>query len=427
MFDLLADAERPVINPAFVVTNWGDAHVKVNIGEKALLQGKHFRFGHRHTLEGTDLIVWLEIESKKTVHRVYKKVMTSRIQQSMKVLYRLYPGNELFLASLACVALLCWGCASLHHHTPDSPVAPFAADAFLIVGYAPDYSMERIAPGAYERVTDVILFSAELTEDGAFPEDGIAALPVARFQEIKQEHNARVHLCFGGWGRSGGFPEMTGDAAKRKAFINALLQWCLDNGFDGVDYDWEFPANRKEHAAYSRLLVETAEAFRPHGLRTTVAIGHTQRLEQSAYDAVDAIHLMTYDMGKRHATKRDATSSMRRLVRSGAPKEKIVLGVPFYGRRMDDRDMAMAYSHIMEQYKPQADEDEAGGFYFNNIETIRRKTRYAMEEGLAGIMIWELSMDTDAKNSLLQAIDEERRGNSATSHGNRLFNTQRIK
>ena len=311
------------------------------------------------------------------------------------------------------VALLCGGCALLHHETLESHAKPLARDRFLVVGYAPDYSMERIHAGAYECVTDAILFSAELTEEGAFPAEAIAALPVAQFREIKREYKVRIHLCFGGWGRSGGFPEMTGNAVKRKAFIAALLQWCLANEFDGVDYDWEFPANREEHGAYNKLLQETAEAFRPHGLRVTVALGHTQHLDQAAYDAVDAVHLMTYDMGVRHATQRDAASSVRRLIQSGAPKEKIVLGVPFYGRKMDDRDVAMAYDSILKQFAPSPNEDEAGGFYFNNIETIRGKTRYALQEGLAGIMIWELSMDTNNETSLLKTIDAERRKHNA--------------
>ena len=67
----------------------------------------------------------------------------------------------------------------------------------------------------------------------------------------------------------------------------------------------------------------------------------------------------------------------------------------------------------LKQFTSSSDEDEAGGFYFNNIETIRRKTRHGLSEGLAGIMIWELSMDTNDNTSLLKAIDEERRKDSA--------------
>jgi hypothetical protein len=60
-----ADAEHPVINPAFVIKNWGDRDVALTLDGKEIKRGKTFRFGHRHRLEGTDLIVWIETESTK--------------------------------------------------------------------------------------------------------------------------------------------------------------------------------------------------------------------------------------------------------------------------------------------------------------------------------------------------------------------------
>jgi chitinase len=289
----------------------------------------------------------------------------------------------------------------------EAQMAPTATRPFQVVGYLPSYSLDRVSPDTHERLTDIIMFSAELTASGDFCDESTEALPISYFQQAKLGHGLRTYICFGGWGRSRGFPMMTGNAAKRESFIARLLAWCLANEFDGVDYDWEFPANADEHAAYARLLAETAASFRSRGLRVTVALGHTQTLDQAAYDAVDAIHLMTYDMGSRHATEKAAAAAALRLIRSGAAKEKIVLGVPFYGRRIDDRDVAMAYRDILEQFGPEPGTDEAGGFYFNNIETMRRKTRFSLEEGFAGIMIWELSMDVEGERSLLRAIQQE--------------------
>ncbi len=302
------------------------------------------------------------------------------------------------LAVLLCAALAGAGCAGLRRDR---------AEAFRVVGYAPDYSLERTDPAAFGRLTDAILFSVEPTPDGTFPVEALAAAPVARFQEIQRAHGVRVHLCFGGWGRSAGFAPMATDPAKRAAFIAALAQFCGEKGFDGVDYDWEFPATPGEHAAYDALLIETARALHPQGREVTVALGALQTLDPAAYAAVDRIHLMTYDMGARHATYAAATAAVRRLVRSGAPKEKICLGLPFYGRKMDHPDTAAAYADLLRDHAPAPAQDEAGGFYFNNADTLRRKTRYALEEGLAGVMIWELSMDTRDDTSLLKAITDE--------------------
>ncbi len=62
-FELPASDESPVINPAFIIKNWGEAQARLNINGKTIKPGKNFRFGHSHTLEGCDLIVWLKIES----------------------------------------------------------------------------------------------------------------------------------------------------------------------------------------------------------------------------------------------------------------------------------------------------------------------------------------------------------------------------
>lgn len=60
-----ADADHPIVNPAFVIKNWGDAAANLSIDGKPVLRGKDFRFGHRQTLDGTDLVVWLKLETDK--------------------------------------------------------------------------------------------------------------------------------------------------------------------------------------------------------------------------------------------------------------------------------------------------------------------------------------------------------------------------
>jgi hypothetical protein len=52
---------------AFVIKGWGESDVKLEIDGKEVERGKNFRFGHRNTLEGTDLIVWLKTESTQPI------------------------------------------------------------------------------------------------------------------------------------------------------------------------------------------------------------------------------------------------------------------------------------------------------------------------------------------------------------------------
>lgn len=54
--------------------------------------------------------------------------------------------------------------------------------------------------------------------------------------------------------------------------------------------------------------------------------------------------------------------------------------------------------------KPQPDADEAGGWYFNGIGTMRAKTRFAQTRKLRGVMLWELGQDSADETSLLRAV-----------------------
>jgi len=69
-----ASKESPVLNPCFVIRNWGDFEVTVTVDGKKLFSNKGFRYGLRHTLDGSDLIIWIKKESIKPMALVFKPV-----------------------------------------------------------------------------------------------------------------------------------------------------------------------------------------------------------------------------------------------------------------------------------------------------------------------------------------------------------------
>jgi chitinase len=211
-------------------------------------------------------------------------------------------------------------------------------------------------------------------------------------------------VALGGWSRSRAFGPMATDVTARGRFVQALTQFCLKNGLDGADFDWEHPTNSAEEVAYARLLVETRQAFQPHGLLVTLAVAAWQKLEADGWGAVDRVHLMAYDHEGRHSTFEQARADVDSLAGQGVPRSKICLGVPFYGREIAKPDHAVAYADIVRQYRPGPEVDEAGGIYFNGVGTMQRKARYAVENHLGGLMIWELGQDTHDDTSLLEAI-----------------------
>ena len=64
---LAADRDSPVLNPGFVLRNWGQAEASLKINGRKTEQGKDFRVGHYHRLEGSDLIVWIRAQSSEPV------------------------------------------------------------------------------------------------------------------------------------------------------------------------------------------------------------------------------------------------------------------------------------------------------------------------------------------------------------------------
>jgi len=63
-----ASEDSPVVNPAFVIKNWGDADVALEINGKTIPHGKNFRFGHPRTVKDKDLVVWVRTESTTPVN-----------------------------------------------------------------------------------------------------------------------------------------------------------------------------------------------------------------------------------------------------------------------------------------------------------------------------------------------------------------------
>jgi hypothetical protein len=66
-FALMASEESPLVNPAFVVKDWGEGGAKLEIDGESVRRGRDFRLGHRHRLEGSDLVVWIKKELTKPI------------------------------------------------------------------------------------------------------------------------------------------------------------------------------------------------------------------------------------------------------------------------------------------------------------------------------------------------------------------------
>jgi chitinase len=185
-----------------------------------------------------------------------------------------------------------------------------------------------------------------------------------RFTGLKQRNPQLVAiLAIGGWNEGSlKYSQMASDPAKRAKFTQSVVDFLLKLGFDGLDLDWEYPANRggvpEDTENFVRLIGELKAAFTPHGLLLTAAVSCGKGTIDSAYNVpevsriLDQIHLMCYDF---HGAWEDFTGHNSPLygnaqiddgesfyfntdfavnywIDLGADPSKLILGMPLYGR-----------------------------------------------------------------------------------------------
>ncbi|XP_026480053.1 probable chitinase 2 [Ctenocephalides felis] len=164
----------------------------------------------------------------------------------------------------------------------------------------------------------------------------------------------KVSLAVGGWTEgSENYSKMAADPDRRRRFIHSALEFIKKYNFDGLDLDWEFPGKRggapEDKRNFVLLVKELREEFDKRGYILTAALGASRETIDLAYDIkqlkglLDFFHLMCYDyhgawdgrVGGNAPIKGGDLSietTVDYLLQLGAPPEKLVLGIPFYGR-----------------------------------------------------------------------------------------------
>lgn len=298
---------------------------------------------------------------------------------------------------------------------------------------------------------------------------------------LKQAHpHLKTLISVGGWTWSAKFSDVALTPASRATFATSCVDFMIEHGFDGIDIDWEYPVGGglpsnvtrpEDKQNYTLLLQELRSRLDARGasdgrsylLTIAAPAGPSTIANMPASDMhahLDWINLMTYDfhggwspMTNFHAplaasstdpspdpATRDhlnVQSAVQAYRNAGVPADKLVVGVPFYGRGwasvapqgnglyqsfsglpqgtweagvFDYHDLA---AHYVPTYtRTWHDEARVPWLYdagsgimisYEDPESIGHKTAYVRSEGLGGVMFWELSGDTSG-NDLLHAI-----------------------
>lgn len=238
------------------------------------------------------------------------------------------------------------------------------------------------------------------------------------------------------------FSAVAADPKTRQRFVNSSVNFLKTHSFDGLDVDWELPYS-KDADNFITLLKELKEAFKERNWLLTVAVYPNPSDGYKVTEIikyVDMINLMCYNYygpwsaytghnaalfsspvesayEKRHL---NTATSLQNWINAGATRDKINVGIPFYGRTFtllnaDDHvfhspitggghPLTPSYKQICTNFinytQVWSDEQQISYKYYKDQwlsydeeRSVAAKAKYIKSQGVAGAMVWQIGLD----------------------------------
>ncbi|KAL1819712.1 hypothetical protein ACET3Z_014581 [Daucus carota] len=270
----------------------------------------------------------------------------------------------------------------------------------------------------------------------------------------------KVMLSIGGANTGTIFSDTVSSHKRRSAFINSTIVVARKYGFDGLDLDWEFPnsildmsnlatfftawrfAADKEArlSGKPRILLSAAVYYSSEMFSTSPPLSYPGHVIKKYVDFVSPMCFDfhgTWDPLKTGSpaplydnySNLSTSYGISSWLKSGVPSEKVVMGLPTYGRTWElvnssDHNIGspalgagsppvLTYDQIVDfnlENNATVVYDEAtvstysysgkNWTGYDNVESVVNKVKFAKDQGLGGYFFWALG---DDKNWVLSA------------------------
>jgi chitinase len=283
----------------------------------------------------------------------------------------------------------------------------------------------------------------------------------------RDNRNLKVLLSIGGWSYRDNFRAPASTPQGRSTFAKSSVTLLKTYGFDGIDIDWEYPQNADEARHFVELLAEIRKELDAYSQQLDASRGHRFELAVACSAGpqnftkmdirgmdkyLDFWNLMGYDyagswdqvsghqanlypdQGNPASTPCSTAAAVDFYVKSGVRPDKLVLGMPLYGRAFENTAGPGTpfqgvgegtWENGVHDYKrlpllggkPQANKTIGASWTYDPAlkkmvsydtpEIAKEKVSYIKKQGLGGAMWWESSADKGGADSLIGTVVKE--------------------
>lgn len=294
-------------------------------------------------------------------------------------------------------------------------IANSSKSSFRVIGYLP--GRENLVQSAntidFSKITHLNI--AFINPDSAGNLQGTENLKAVA--ALAHGKKVKIMASIGGGGAPKYYPSfLTGN--KKTKLISDLVKLAVDSDLDGIDVDLE---GDLIDGNYENFVIDLAAQLKQKNKMITAAIAtvYKDQFSDRALAQFDFVNIMSYDKtGPWNPAKPGPHAPYDMAVEDveywnktrGIAKEKLSLGVPFYGYGFGGTaPESISWKNLLKNYPDAIQTDEfnvnGGTIYYNGIPTIRKKTTLALEK-TGGIMIWQLLQDDNGPQSFLGNIQE---------------------
>ena len=257
---------------------------------------------------------------------------------------------------------------------------------------------------------------------------------LVRLRDINPD--LEVIAAIGGWGADG-FSDAALTPTSRYTFARNVQNLIKEYNLDGIDIDWEYPGSSasgiksrpQDKENFTLLLTALRDVLGPNTWISVAGTGDNDYLRRSADISAIAplithFNLMSYDFtagetgesGRKHQANLfnsnlslpgySVDAMVNTLIDAGMPSEKILLGIPFYGRL--GATITKSYDELRTDYinkdgfqynfdndakVPYLVKDGEFAMSFDNEVSTYLKAQYALQNCLGGIFSWQSTFD----------------------------------